>query len=301
MSRPRLSGEERAERLNTAHERLVNAVSALHSSDDWMAYMAMMAKFHRYSASNCFLIALQRGDATQVAGFQMWKSLGRSVNKGAKGIAILAPCTYKTTLSDKDNPEAPTITGTAVRGFRVTHVFDVADTTGEPLAERVGRPELLTGDAPASMWEALSEQVAALGYTVELVDQIAGLPGANGTTDPMTKIVQIATVGRDRASQAKTLAHELSHCYLHTDLTAYRADRGRCEVEAESVAFLVCDAFGLNSQSYTVGYLATWAPDTGTVLAVANTVRKCATQIIDTALPADAEPGDIEPGECEGA
>ncbi len=124
MSRPRLSAEERAERLNTAHERLVNAVSALHSAEDWMAYMATMAKFHRYSASNCFLIALQRGDATQVAGFRTWKSLGRSVNKGAKGIEILAPCTYKTTLTDKDNPDAPTITGTAVHGFRVTHVFD---------------------------------------------------------------------------------------------------------------------------------------------------------------------------------
>ncbi len=289
MSRPRLSAEERAERLNTAHERLVNAVSALHSSDDWMAYMATMAKFHRYSANNCFLIALQRPDATHVAGFQTWKSLGRSVNKGAKGIAILAPCTYKTTLTDKDNPDAPTITGTAVRGFRVAYVFDVLTTTGEPLAERVGRPELLTGDAPESMWEAISEQVAALGFTVELVGEIAGSSGANGTTDPLTKTVQIATQSRDRASQLKTLIHELAHCHLHTNLTAYRADRGRCEVEAESVAYLVCDAFGLDSQTYTVGYVATWASDTDTVLAVANTVRKCATQIIDTALPADVE------------
>jgi antirestriction protein ArdC len=296
MSRTRLSAEERAERLNTAHERLVNAVSALHTSDDWMAYMATMAKFHRYSANNCFLIALQRGDATHVAGFQTWKALGRSVNKGAKGIAILAPCTYKTTLTDKDNPDAPTITRTAIRGFRVTYVFDVLTTTGADLPQPVGRPELLTGEAPASMWEAISEQVTALGFTVELVGEIAGSPGANGTTDPLTKTVQIATQSRDRASQLKTLIHELAHCHLHTNLTAYRADRGRCEVEAESVAFLVCDAFGLDSQSYTVGYVATWAADTDTVLAVANTVRKCATQIIDKALPAD-----IEPAECEAA
>lgn len=296
MSHPRLSREERANRLNTAHERLVHAVAALHSSDDWMAYMATMAKFHRYSANNCFLIALQRGDATQVAGFQTWKSLGRSVNKGAMGIAILAPCTYKTTLTDKDNPDAPTVTGTVVRGFRIAYVFDVSTTAGDDLPERVGRPELLTGDAPESMWEALSEQVTALGYMVELVDQIAGSPGANGTTDPIAKTVQIATEGRDRAAQGKTLAHELAHCHLHTDLTAYRADRGRCEVEAESVAYLVCDAFGLDSQTYTVGYVATWASDTDTVLAVANTVRKCATQIIDTALPADVEGAECKAG-----
>jgi len=163
----------------------------------------------------------------------------------------------------------------------------VATTTGAEMPEVVGRPERLTGDAPGPMWEALSQQVCALGYTIELVEEIVGAPGANGTTEPVTKTVRIATNGREHAALAKTLAHELAHCHLHSTLSCYRADRGRCEVEAESVAYLVCDAFGLDSQTYTVGYVATWAPDTDTVLVVANTVRRCATRIIDTALGTD--------------
>src|SRR5271166_1779807 len=98
MSRVRLSPEERQAKLDAAHQRLVEAVGELRSSEDWLRYLAFMRRFHNYSASNCLMILSQRPDATRVAGFHTWKSLGRSVKKGAKGIAIFAPVTRKFTV-----------------------------------------------------------------------------------------------------------------------------------------------------------------------------------------------------------
>ena len=93
--------------LEMAHEQLVTGVEAITTSDQWLAYLAVAAKFTRYSANNTFLIMMQRPDATRVAGFHTWKSLGRSVKKGSKGIAILCPCLRRTTVEDADSGQPP--------------------------------------------------------------------------------------------------------------------------------------------------------------------------------------------------
>lgn len=116
--------------LRKAHERLETAVTQIVSGDDWRRTLKVASSFHRYSFNNHLLIFSQRPDATLVAGFRKWLQLGRHVRKGEKGIAILAPCKYKTKIEDDDGEEQ---TLQQIRGFRVVYVFDISQTDGEPL------------------------------------------------------------------------------------------------------------------------------------------------------------------------
>ena len=150
----------RTDRLSQLHAQLTAAVDDLAHSDAWRRMLDVAARLPTYSPSNVLLIAVQRPEATQVAGFRAWKSLGRHVVKGEKGIAILAPCLYRgRDTAEKQVRQMPSgevsVTGqeTAqreLRGFRVVHVFDVTQTIGEPLADVA--PELMAGSAPESLW-----------------------------------------------------------------------------------------------------------------------------------------------------
>jgi hypothetical protein len=146
-----------------------------------------------------------------------------------------------------------------VRGFRVAHVFDVSQTEGDPLPEI--RPELLTGDAPAALWEALAAQVAAHGYT--LTRQSCGQ--ANGLTDPAARTVRVRP-DVTHAQSVKTLAHELAHieCGHTAKGYDYRGCRGRADAEAESVAYIITAWAGLDCGPYTAPYVAAWSAGTPT-------------------------------------
>ncbi len=240
---------DRADRVAELHDQLTASVEALLTSEDWKAMLDMAAKFHNYSARNIMLILCQRPDATRVAGFRSWLALGRHVRKGENGIAILAPCVYK-----RDD-EVTGETVTRLGGFKVAHVFDIAQTDGDDIADV--RPELLDGSAPEGMWDALEGQVTAAGYVVYRYRPPAG---ANGFTDPAGHRVVVRD-DVDEAQAVKTLTHELAHILLDhvTDLTGYAICRGRCEVEAESVAHVVCSALGMPTDSYSLPYVARWA------------------------------------------
>ena len=154
--------------VEQAHGQLVARVESLTTSAQWLDYLACAAKFHSYSPNNIFLIHMQRPGASRVAGFHTWKALGRSVKKGSSGIAILCPCVRSHQVEDEGTGE----TGTRSRlaGFRIGYVFDVADTEGTELPDVrdiVCHPK---GEAPAGMFEALTSQVEAAGFTVR-VDQ----------------------------------------------------------------------------------------------------------------------------------
>jgi len=147
---------------------------------------------------NLLLIGAQAPQATRVAGFRSWQSVGRQVCKGERGIAILAPCTYRPKTTDHAEPAAPagqepaTSDGGAapgaggkVRSFRVVHVFALHQTDGDPLPEVA--PALLTGQAPAGLWDDLAGQVTGYGYALERGD----CAGANGYTDPTRRVVRV--------------------------------------------------------------------------------------------------------------
>jgi antirestriction protein ArdC len=261
---------------------------ALTSSEAWLAYLRGMARFHRYSPTNVAMILNQRPDATQVAGFRVWQSMGRQVRKGSKGIAIWAPCSYKVERQDADGEitEAKTL-----GGFRLAYVFDVADTDGEPLPEapEAAQATLLAGEAPAGMWDYLAGQVAKHGYKLELVPDLGG---PNGRTTWAGRLVQVVDDGRDAASMAKTLAHELGHVLLHADMVGSGCPEAK-EVEAESVAYLIGSAFGLDTTDYSLGYVTSWSGgDHRVILATAKRVMEAVTSALADLDGADT--GDVE-------
>jgi antirestriction protein ArdC len=301
MSRTRLNPEERQAKLDAAHQQLLVAVEALTTSEDWRRYLGVVNRFHTYSATNCLMIAFQRPKATRVAGYRTWTTFGRQVRKGSKGIAIWAPVTRKVETAEGGEPDPDALRRCV--GFRLAYVFDVADTEGDPLPEPPAPARLLAGEAPAGMWDALADLVVGAGYRIELVDAIAHSPGANGTTSPNDRLVQIATSGRSAAAMCKTLAHELAHVLLHaTALETGTLERARAEIEAESVAYLVCAGFGLDSMEYTLGYMANWSDgDSERVLATAVTVQRCARAILAaTEQTAFLSVGDEHPASSAG-
>jgi antirestriction protein ArdC len=226
---------------------LVEGIRRLTTSERWQEWLKVQARFHRYSFNNTLLIQLQCHEATRVAGFQAWRKLGRNVRKGEKAIWILAPVTRKLS-DDADSASGDKPKERAVVAFKGAAVFDIAQTDGEELPEVVTR---LQGDDPGGAFTLLRGVAHAIGYSVE-EDYLPG--GRNGDCTFEERRIRVE-VRNDEVQQVKTLAHELAHAILHEGFK----DRALAELEAESVAFVVCAALGVNSADYTFGYVATWA------------------------------------------
>lgn len=259
------TSERPARSLEFVHAELLAAVQQIITGDDWQRMLQMASRFHNYSPANCILILAQRPNATRVAGYKTWQSLGRQVAKGERPIRIMAPSTRRREQTDQDGDDTPRV---VVVGWRMVSVFDISQTTGEDLSD-VG-PELLTESAPAPLWDSLAGQVAAAGFTLERGD----CGPANGWTDHKTKRVRV----RDDVSDGqacKTLAHELAHVLLHVDSEHYRTCRGVAEVEAESVAYLVCETAGLATGCYTFPYVAGWS--SGDLAVIQQTAQRAIT------------------------
>jgi len=179
-----------------------------------------------------------------VAGFNTWLKLGRHVRRGERGIAILAPCIYRAEQEAEDQAEVRRV----LRGFRVAHVFDLEQTEGEPLPEVARR---LDGSDGYGAFDRLCAVAALLGYTVERDD----LGVTNGDCNFNLRRIRVH-VCVSEAHGVKTLIHELAHAILHDD--GLPRERALAELEAESVAFILSSEFGIDSGSYSFGYLATW-------------------------------------------
>jgi DNA primase len=269
-------------RLAELHATLDAQVTALRTSDDWRAWLASAARFHDYSFGNVLLITAQCPNATRVAGYKAWQSMGRQVRKGERGLMILAPCVVAKTKDEHGHPLPKDERTARVVGFRVSHVWDISQTDGEPLPEPE-LPALLDGEAPEGMWDALTAQVEAAGLTVVRGDCGA----ANGVTDFHAGTVTVRPDVSD-AQAVKTLAHELAHVMLHRpqDTARTATCRDDVEVEAESVAFLVAAINGLDTSAYSFPYIAGWAKDDEAAKAAGTRVMATARKIVDAFTPA---------------
>lgn len=232
-------------RLSAVHDQLMTQLASFVTSSDWRRFLDLATRFHDYSANNCLLILAQCPHATRVASFTTWRSLGRRVRRGEHGIAILAP-RHAPTASDS-SPDAPR----RLTGFVVVHVFDVSQTEGAALDDDI--TPLLTGGAPAGMWDQMAALVRDGGYALVRGD----CAPANGYTNRETSEVMVS---RDLggAAAVKTLVHELAHV-RQSDEHLATISRAVGEVEAESVAYVVCHAYGLSSATYSLGYVTGWA------------------------------------------
>ena len=249
-------------RIEDSVETLAKAVDSVRASDDFRRYLDTQARFHNYSWHNTWLIASQRPDATQVAGFQTWKKLGRHVRKGEHGIMIFAPCPWKRETDDGETE--------AGIYFKVVHVFDVAQTDGQELPS----VECPTVQESADRLLADLRCVAAKRGIAVTFKRLDGPYGASkkGAID----VDDTHTTGQ----QAKTLAHELAHEVLHREIKG-TFTRSLAELEAESVAYVVCRHFGLDSETRSSRYIALWDGDSKSLRASLERISKTARGIID--------------------
>ena len=259
------------------HEQLLEQVGQLRTSEEWLAAMVAAARFHDYSLGNWLLMwsqAEQRGaTVTRPAGYRIWQQLGRQVRRGERGYRILAPMTRRLPAEDAETEEPTRI----VTGFRVVSVFDVSQTDGEPLAD-IG-PSLLTGHGDADLAQAAVGLIEEQGYEFSL----GSLHGPNGLTRPTAQQV-VVEEKLEEAQRTKTTVHELAHVLMHSSEREI-ACRGRIEVEAESVAYVVCGAAGLDTSAYSVAYVARWAETTTeperTLLATAERIVANARRVLE--------------------
>lgn len=238
-----------------AQQALADGVSKLVSSQDWQHALDVASRFHRYSWGNTLLISMQRPDASRVAGFRRWQTMSRFVRKGEKGIAILAPLTYRRTV-ERDGERVDVV---GVRGFRTAYVFDVSQTDGADLPDDVTTfcTRLQDTDG-AEVYDLLAGALQARGWSVDQDDAALSLMGAecNGQTEYEKKRVTVRSTLAQR-QKTKTLAHEYAHALLHSPTAT--SDRALAECEAESAAYIVLSVLGFDAGAYSFGYVASWS------------------------------------------
>ena len=242
--------------MQNLFKKIDDGVKAVFESDRYKDCLRYMSKFTNYSAGNCILIMLQKPEASLVAAFGKWKQLGRTVNKGEKGIAILAPMTFRNKQSDVEDEEEQDEAETRTLGFRKVYVFDVSQTSGEPIPEYVSD---LDEDIEEEHVEAVISAVRSVtGLPVD-VENISG--GAKGYYSHSEQRIVIQA-GLSGAQAVKTAIHECAHALLHDpDKKLPTADTTRSdkEVQAESVAYIVASRYGLDTSEYSFPYIASWS------------------------------------------
>jgi antirestriction protein ArdC len=241
-------------------------------SETLLRYLDMLSRFHKYSFGNCMLIAMQRPDATLVAGFRRWKKLGRYVRKGEQGIAILAPLVYRAEASERssdDVQEEKLERLTSVCGFRVVYVFDVSQTEGDALPEFAA----ITGD-PGEKLLRLEEIVRAKGIELSYAP-ISG--GAQGLSEG-GKITVVPTLST--AETFSVLAHELGHELLHRTARRNETTKTVRETEAEAVAYVVCRACGLECSTRCSDYIQLYQGNSETLQESLDHIQRVSSVIL---------------------
>ena len=259
-----------------AFQKLEQALEQACTTGGWRAYLTAQARFHRYSFRNLLLILQQRPEATRVAGFHDWLKHSRHVRKGEKGIAILAPMKWQ--KHDKDSGE----TTSGIGGFRAVYVFDIAQTDGEPLPER---PQVNFTDGSSEQAQTLTASLIAslerAGIPVVTQDLE---PGHFGSFNRATKTITISSSLGD-LQRFSTLVHESAHATLHAHPQQIPIDdvaraKALKEFEAESVACVVLEHFGINTLECSAQYLASYGATPEHLVRIGARVQSCAAQII---------------------
>ena len=293
-----LTSEKPAEKLKEITDRLEQGITELFDSERYKEYLRVMSKFHNYSFNNTLLIAMQKPDASLVAGFSAWKNnFGRNVMKGQKGIKIIAPSPFKIRqevekidphtqkpIIGKDGKPVTEEKEIKIPAYKVVSVFDVSQTEGKELPDIA--VDELTGDV-----DRYKDFFAALEKTSPVpiaFENIEG--GSHGYYHLEDKRIAI-NEGMSELQTLKTAIHEIAHAKLHDiDLNAPKdeqqphVDRRTREVEAESVAYTVCQHYGLDTSDYSFGYVAGWSSgrELSELKSSLETIRSAAAEIINS-------------------
>jgi len=289
---PKQAAENRKNEMKEITEKLEQGVADLFNSEKYQTFLNTMAKFPRYSYNNNLLIMLQKPDATLCQSYTGWKKMGRFVKRGEKGIRILAPTPFKIdreqnkldekgqTILDKDGEPVKETVQIDMTGFKPVSTFDLSQTEGEPLPT-LGVEEL-TGSVEgyAKLFDAMKK---ASPVPVSFEEIKGGAKGYFQTSENRIAIKE----GMSEVQNVKTLIHEMAHAKLH-NMTVQKArddggqTRSSKEVEAESVAYTVCQHYGIDTSDYSFAYVAAWSegkelPELKESL---GTIQKAASELI---------------------
>ncbi len=279
------SAEERQKEMAELMTKMEEGVKGIFDSDEYVNYLRTMSKFRHYSVNNQILIWSQCPHATAVAGFNDWKKkFGRSVKKGERSIKILAPMPIKIKAEAEQTDENGVTHHTdesierIITLYKTVSVFDVSQTEGKPLPEL--NVEELTGKVTDydTLLRAITQSAPCPVYFEEITN------GSKGYYSVIADKVVVNT-GMSQEQTIKTCLHEIAHAMLHNSNKQKEepVDRPTKEVEAESIAFLVSDALGVNTESYSFKYVAVWSTEKSVpeLKASLEKIKGTATELID--------------------
>lgn len=272
------------EKIQAALDRIEEGLATINTDEDWLHFLAFQSLFYNYSFRNAMLIYLQNPEASYVKGFKAWNQIGRYVKKGAKGLAILAPCYRKVedfkepeNKSEYQDSEGEKVIKRVISGFKVTYVFDIADTDGSD--EYL--PVLVKGLAGNSEQEQeIYEKLKAFISTEHPVQEVTGT-ASKGSYNLATGIISVRS-DVEYLQKIKTLLHEFAHAIDFAMHPEEDISRNRRELIAESVAYVVSMRLGLDTSRYSISYIKSWLKDKEELKIVADTVQKVAAKIINS-------------------
>jgi antirestriction protein ArdC len=274
-----LSGEAASQAPSPAHHlaaslsRLEQAVTEIHGSAAFRRYLDAQARFHHYSWGNVLLILAQKPEATQVAGYRTWQALGRRVRKGERGIRILIPLRRgQVSVADQDGDDATTRAASRPLAFGTAAVFDLSQTEGDPLP--VVDVPVLVGEDGQALYDRLRIVAEHEGLQVRRGSERFRSASTLGFYDPAQRLITV----REAAplQMTKTLAHELAHHYDGTQ----RSDEVS-ESLAESVAYVVCAHFDLETGERSFPYVAAWSLKPAVLRGLLTRIQRISGQLID--------------------
>ena len=288
---PKAAAEARKKEMDEITVKLENGVKNIFEGDIYQDYLKFCAKLPRYSVNNQILIMMQRPDATMCQSFSGWKEMNRHVLKGEKGIRILAPAPYKMereqdkldsngkAILDKDGEPIKEKVEVTINAFKPVSTFDISKTDGDPIPT-LGIEEL-TGsvDGYKTLLGAIQE-VVPVPITFENIES-----GAKGYFHLEENRIAVQE-GMSEAQTVKTIIHEAAHQALHSkekyDSNSEKKTKNQKETEAESVAFVVCQHYGIDTSDYSFGYLASWSEgkEVPELKSSLNTIRQAASDLI---------------------
>jgi len=288
---PKAAAEVRKAEMEEIGKKLEQGVKDVFNGESFKKYLDFCAKLPRYSVNNQLLIMMQKPDATMCQSFTGWKDMNRAVKRGEKGIRILAPAPYKmekeqdkldsfgSKVLDKDGEPVKETIEVTVNAFKPVSTFDISQTEGEPIPT-LGVDELIGGVAGYETLLDAIKEVVPVPITFENIES-----GAKGfySLEENRIVVQ---EGMSEAQTVKTLLHEASHQALHSreamEHSADKKSQGQKEVEAESIAYVVCQHYGIDTSDYSFAYVATWSADKEVpeLKASLDTIRRTASDLI---------------------
>lgn len=288
---PKAAAEARKAEMEDISKKLEQGVKDVFNGDSFKKYLDFCAKLPRYSVNNQLLIMMQKPDATMCQSFTGWKDMNRTVKRGEKGIRILAPAPYKmekeqdkldsfgSKVLDKDGEPVKEKVEVTVNAFKPVSTFDISQTEGEPIP-KLGVDELVGGvNGYETLLDAIKE-VVPVPIAFENIES-----GAKGFYNLEENRI-VVQEGMSEAQTVKTLLHEASHQALHSreamEHSADKKSQGQKEVEAESIAYVVCQHYGIDTSDYSFAYVATWSADKEVpeLKASLDTIRRTASDLI---------------------